>query len=170
MAIGVGAAGLPIDAGLVAVAVLGLVLAYLPWWTYFGGDEVAAEEALDRVPPQQRAMVALRAYGWAHYPILFGIVALAAGVKKAIGYAFDSLTWPQALVLAGGVAVFLVGDVAYRRVLRIGAVRFRAFGALAALATAPIGRWQAAAQLVALVLVVLAMLIWEDRAARTAPA
>ena len=163
VAIGLGAAGLPVDAGLIAVAALGLTVAYLLWWTYFGGDDDAAEHALAGVPEHRRARVALSSYGYAHLPILFGIVVLAAGVKKAMGHAFDHLTVAQALAIGGGVALFLAGDVWFRRVLSIGRARYRAAGALAALATVPLGQWLAAAQLFALVVVLVAMLSTEDR-------
>ncbi|HEY3260094.1 MAG TPA: low temperature requirement protein A [Pseudonocardiaceae bacterium] len=180
VAIGVGAAGLPVDAGLITVAALGLALAYLLWWTYFGGDDEAAERALASLPPERQPRVALRSYGFAHVPILFGIVVLAAGVKKAVGHAFDHLTVPQALALGGGVALFLVGDVLFRRELSIGVLRFRSVGAVGALATVPLGPWLATAQLVALLVVLVLMLASEDRsrgiswvrgtAGRTAPA
>jgi low temperature requirement protein LtrA len=165
VAIGVGAVGLPVDAGLITVAALGLTLAYSLWWTYFGGDEVAAEEALARLPQERRARAALRSYGYAHLPILLGIVILAAGVKKAFGHAFDHLTFPQALALAGGIALFLLGDVWFRSVLSIGLRRFRAAGAAVALATTPLGLWLASAQLVALVLV-LGLMLWAEDSAR----
>ena len=70
---------------------------------------------------------------------------------------------PQALALGGGVALFLLGDVWFRRVLSIGRARYRAAGALAALATVPLGHWQAIAQLVGLLAVLVAMLATEDR-------
>jgi low temperature requirement protein LtrA len=164
VAIGVGAAGLPVDADLIMVAALGLAMVYLLWWTYFGGDDVAAEHALAALPPQRQAMAALRSYGYAHLPILFGIVVLAAGVKKAIGHAFDHLTLPQALALGGGVALFLLGDVWFRRELSLGTLRYRAAGAVAALATVPLGVWVATAQFLALLGVLVAMLATEDRA------
>jgi low temperature requirement protein LtrA len=106
--------------------------------------------------------VALRSFGYAHLPILFGIVVLADGVKKAIGHAFDHLTVPQALALGGGVALFLLGDVWFRRELSIGLLRFRAVGAVAALATVPLGYWLATAQLLALLAVLVLMLAAED--------
>jgi len=162
VAIGVGAVGLPVDAGLITVAALGLALVYMLWWTYFGGDEEAAERALASLPPEKVARAALRSYGYAHLPILFGIVVLAAGVKKAVGHAFDHLTVPQAMALGGGVALFLLGDVLFRSELSIGLVRYRAVGAVAALATVPLGHWLATAQLLALLVALVLMLATED--------
>jgi low temperature requirement protein LtrA len=163
VAIGVGAVGLPVDMRLIPVAVLGLTLAYLMWWVYFGGDEERAEHALAAVDPSQRAMVAMRAYGYAHYVLLLGIVVFAAGVKKAIGHAADHLTLREALVLAGGLALYLLGDASFRRVLAIGRMRYRAFGAVLALATVPLGLVLAAGQMAALVVLLMAMLYLEAR-------
>ena len=139
VAIGIGAAGLPVDPALVSVAVLGLLLAACLWWAYFGGDDTRAEEALAAVPEDRRAAVAVRAFGDWHLPILLGIIALAAGLKHAIAHAFDPLDLAHALMLAGGVAAFLAGDILFRRTLRIGPARHRAVAAALALATVPVG-------------------------------
>jgi len=161
VAIGVGASGLPIDLTLIVVAVLGLTLSYLMWWVYFGGDEIRAEHALAAVPPESRGMVALRAYGYAHYFVLFGIVVFATGLKKAVGHADDHLKLVEALALAGGLSIFLLGDASYRRVLRIGRQRDRVAGAVLALATIPLGMLFTIAQLAALIALLVAMLYIE---------
>lgn len=168
VAIGVGASGLELTPTLIFVAFLGLVLSFLLWWVYFGGDDSAAEEALDRTPVAQRGRAALHAFGWAHVPLLLGVIGLAAGVKKAIGHATDHISVAQALVLSGGVAVFLLGDALFRRILRIGTPWFRFFAGLGALLTVPLGLWlNAVAQLAALVVVVAALLLAERRAAQS---
>ncbi|GLH99694.1 low temperature requirement protein A [Phytohabitans aurantiacus] len=165
VAIGVGAAGLDVDLTLVTVAALGLTLSYLMWWVYFGEGDAAAEHALSAVPRERRATVAVRAYGYAHYVLLLGIVVAAAGVKKVIGHAGDELKLAEAVTLALGVALYLLGDAAFRRVLRIGSTRFRAGGAVLALATIPLGLLIGVGQLVMLIVVLLAMLMIEARAA-----
>jgi low temperature requirement protein LtrA len=164
VAIGIGAAGLPLDLRLVAVAVLGLTLSYYLWWVYFEGDDGGAERALDAVEPERRPRAALNAYGYAHYPLLLGIVVLAAGVKVAIAKSTAELSLAQALALGGGVALFLLGDVAYRRVLSIGRSRYRLWGAVGVMATVPLGLVRAVAEMIALILVLLAMLVIEARA------
>jgi low temperature requirement protein LtrA len=169
VAIGVGAAGLPVDFGLISVAVLGLTLSYLMWWVYFGGDEERAEHALAAADPVRRARMAVAAYGFAHYGLLLGIVVVAAGVKKAIGHAADPLTLGQSLALAGGLAVYLVADVAFRRILDIGRVRYRAVAAVVMLATVPLGLYVAVIQMVALIVLLVAMLYVEAYAPRGAP-
>jgi low temperature requirement protein LtrA len=163
VAIGVGAAGLKLDGTLVGTAMLGLVLSFGLWWLYFGGDDTAAEEALDATPVAQRARKALHAFGFAHWPLLFGVAAFAAGVKKAIVYASGHVYLEQALLLGGGVAVFLLADVWFRRLLRIGVLRWRALGAAAALASVALGVRSTLAQLMALALLLGAVLLLEKR-------
>jgi low temperature requirement protein LtrA len=163
VAIGIGAAGLPVDADLVVVAILGLLLSAGMWWAYFGADDDAqAEEALTRAPAHERPWMALYGFGVAHYFLLLGVVLVAVGLKKGTGHAYDELTAAQALTLGGGVALFLAADVAFRRVLRLGRSMHRAVAAVAALATAPLGsEVAAAAQLGALALVLATALAGE---------
>ena len=139
VAIGIGAAHLPVDLALASVAVLGLLLAACLWWAYFGGDDRRAEQALAAVPDDRRGWVAVQAFGYCHLLMLLGIIALAAGLKDAIGHAFEPLDLAHALLLAGGVAAFLAGDILFRRTLRIGPARHRAAAAVLALATVPVG-------------------------------
>jgi low temperature requirement protein LtrA len=167
VAVGIGASGLPVDADLVLVAVLGLLLAAALWWLYFGGDDTRAEHALATSPPHRRALLAVNAWGYAHVPILLGVVATAVGIKMAVGHAGEHATRPQALALAGGVTLYLLGDAAFRALLRIGTWSWRAAAAALALATYPIGTELAAdAQLCALVAVLAVALTAEHTAGR----
>jgi low temperature requirement protein LtrA len=162
VAIGAGVAGQEITFGLVLVAMLGLTVSYLMWWVYFAGDDTRAEHALEAIDPARRARAALEAYGWAHYVLLLGIVATAAGIKKAVSHPVGHLTWAQALVLGAGVALYLLGDVWFRRVLRIGRLRYRLVGALAMLATVPVGAVWAVGQMLLLIGFIVAMFYWEE--------
>jgi low temperature requirement protein LtrA len=164
VAIGIGAADLPVDLALASVAVLGLLLAACLWWVYFGGDDTRAEHALAAVPDHLRGWVAIRAFGYCHLLMLLGVIAMAAGLKDAIGHAFDPLDPAHALLLAGGTAAFLVGDVLFRRTLRLGPGRLRTTAAALALATLPLGlAAPALLQLAALVLVLAGSLLAEPR-------
>jgi low temperature requirement protein LtrA len=169
VAIGIGAADLPVDLALASVAVLGLLLAACLWWAYFGGDDTRAEEALAAVPEDRRGWVALQAFGYWHLLMLLGIIALAAGLKDVIGHAFDLLDLAHALMLSGGAALFLAADVLFRRTLDLGPGRLRATAAALALATIPLGLWLSALlQLGALVLVLAGSLLAEPRLAASA--
>ena|SRR5947209_702096 len=98
--------------------------------------------------------------------MLLGIAILAAGLKKAIGHLGDALPTAPAIALAGGVAVFLVGDVCFRESLRISSVFFRTVGAIAVLATIPLAGASAAAELLGLTIVMVLMLVAEEDARR----
>jgi low temperature requirement protein LtrA len=162
VAIGIGAAGLPVDLTLASVAVLGLLLAACLWWAYFGGDDARAEHALAAVPDERRGAVAIVAFGYWHLLMLLGIIALAAGLKDVIGHAFDRLDLAHALMLSGGAALFLAGDVLFRRTLHLGPARLRATAAALALALVPLGlAISALTQLSALVLVLTGSLMAE---------
>jgi low temperature requirement protein LtrA len=163
VAVGIGAAGLPIDLELAGVAVLGLLLSAGLWWTYFGGgDDERAETALANAPPARRAVMALNGFGYWHIPILLGVIATAAGLKKSTGHPGEHLHVAQALELGGGIALFMLGDLLFRRSLGIGSVRWRAAVAILALATIPLGlAVSAVAQLAALVAIMAGALTLE---------
>ena len=168
--IGVDAAGLAVDLPLVLVAILGLALSACLWWTYFGGDDARAEEALAAAPRARRPRLAIDAFGYAHFLLLLGIVAIAAAQKKAIGHAFDPLSFEASLGFGAGLAVFLAGDVLFRRSLAIGRTDVRLSAALLALATVPLGTEVAAvAQLAALVALMAAMFALENAAVSQSP-
>jgi low temperature requirement protein LtrA len=162
VAIGIGLTGLALDVELVGVAVLGLALSACLWWIYFGGDEERAEAALAAVPTERRPLVAVTAFGHWHLLILLGVVSVAAAVKQASPHPFAALDLAPALQLAGGAAVFLLGDVLFRRTLHIGPGRWRAGAAVLALATIPLGvAVAAAAQIAALVALLAGALVAE---------
>ena len=160
VAIGVGAQGLPLSVGLIAVAVLSLVLAYFLWWAYFGSDDVRAEHALASIAdPQRRSRMALHAFGYVHVPLLIAVVMAAAGVKKTIGHPGDELGWGAAGLLGGGVALFLLSEVAFQRVLSLDSSRWRLAAVAGAAAAVPLGALiNGATQLAATVAVVATLL------------
>ncbi|MFB9893239.1 low temperature requirement protein A [Planobispora takensis] len=166
VAIGIGAKDLPIGFALGLAAVLGLALAACLWWVYFGGDdETRAEHSLNANEPVRRTRLILGAYFYAHIPILLGVVAVAAGIKKAIGHPVDPLKLAASVTLAAGVTLFLAGNAWFRRVLGIPGNRLRVVGALVAPLTVALGLWSALAQLVALVALVTAVIVAERRQA-----
>jgi low temperature requirement protein LtrA len=163
VAIGAGTVGLPITIRLLVVVMLGLSLAYLMWWVYFGGDDVAAERALAEIDPKRRALAAIHAYGWAHYGLLLGIVLVAAAVKGTIAHSVSHLGTATAFLLAAGISLYLASDAVFRRILRISRTRYRAAAAVLALATVPLGLIAGVLQLVGLNVLLGGMLSIEAR-------
>jgi len=156
-----GAGGPALNPELAGAALLGLALAAALWWSYFGGDEERAALALRAAPAAEQPRLALAAYFFSYIPMLLGVITLAVGVKGSIGHLTEPLTAGSAVALGAGVALYLFGDVAFRRVLRTGAVAARLAAALLALATVPLGQERALAQLLVLLVLLIAMLVAE---------
>jgi low temperature requirement protein LtrA len=137
--LGVGAGDIPVRLPLVRAALLGLALAAALWWSYFDRDDLRGEHALARAEPTERARLGLQAYWFAHLLMIAGIVVAAAGLEGVISNVVRPAPDTTAWQLATGVAVYLAGDVLFRRVLRLGATGTRLVAAALAVGTAPIG-------------------------------
>jgi low temperature requirement protein LtrA len=130
-----------VDWSLLAIALLGLVVAAALWWIVFGsGDDERARQVLVKAGPKRRPALALSAFFYGFIPLLLGLVGLAAGVLMAVTVVGSSRgSVGQSAVLACGAALFLGGNAAVRRHLGIAPVQFRAAAAVLAVATIPIG-------------------------------
>jgi low temperature requirement protein LtrA len=161
--IGAGAASLPVDLDHVLVVLLSLGLSASLWWLYFR-DEEPVEQAMIDASESRRARLALVGFGYWHYGLLLGVVAVAAGLKKTIGHPYDDLGGWSGLELALGVALFTACTVGFRATLGLGISRGRLLAAAAALATIPLGTGVSAlAQLLALTAIMVAALVLEAR-------
>ena len=163
VAVGIGAAGLPIDAALAAAAILGLGLSACLWWAHFGNPTIDRPRRPEPRAMAQRPRLAISAFGYWHLLLLLGIVAIAFALKSTTGHAFSALALAQAVALGGGVALFLLGEALFRHTLELGGERGRGLCAMLALSTIPVGRAAAALQLAALVGLFVAMLANVDR-------
>ncbi|MFC4912466.1 low temperature requirement protein A [Actinomadura gamaensis] len=153
VAVGVGAGHQRLTAGLIVTVLLGLGLAAAVWWTYFSRDDAAAEDALTAADPAERANMTMSGYFYAHIPLIVGIIVLAAGVKNAVAVSWHALAYRPSFALAGGTALFLLGDAWFRRVVRIGPSGIRILAAVACAVAVPLAHWSAAVGVAALVLV-----------------
>jgi low temperature requirement protein LtrA len=118
VAIGVGAAGLPLEAGLIAAALLGIAVVASLWWSYFDWVAFVAQARLAEATGAERATFARDLYSYLHLPMVAGIVLFALGLKTTLADVDGSLRTIPALGLCGGVALYLLAHVALR--LRIG--------------------------------------------------
>jgi low temperature requirement protein LtrA len=181
-AVGIGAAGPasrggPPDWRLLVSAVLGLAVAAALWWTVLGsGDDEAAVRVMTAASGDRRTMLALNAFFYGNIPLLLGLVAMAAGVLRAVVQAAGPGGPPagsaagagQALVLACGAAAFLAGDVISRWQLGTGPFRLRAAAAAAAVATAAVGTYAGLNAQLILVAAVLVTPLLAERQSDTA--
>ncbi len=113
VAIGAGLTG-EIDAGVVAAAALGLIVACALWWAYFDWVALEAESRFRRTRGDQRAVIARDSYSYLHLPMIAGIVLIALGVKKTIGDVGEPLKTAPAVALFGGIALYYAGHVGFR--------------------------------------------------------
>ena len=91
VAIGVGSDS-EVDAGIVAGAVLGVVVCGALWWLYFDVVALVAERRLSKAAPgRERNAIGRDSYGYLHLPMVAGIVLLALGFKKTLGHVGEAL-------------------------------------------------------------------------------
>jgi low temperature requirement protein LtrA len=143
-------------------AVLGsMVLISALWWVYFGtGDDERGSVALAALPDAVRTRTALIAYSLGHLGHVAALVLVAVGLHRVVVHPPDRLAALAALTFGGGVALFLLAEVLFRRVLALGTVAVLLGGAAASLASGFVGATSSALlQLVLLVIVVLAVLV-----------
>ena len=134
VAIGVGAHE-HVDWGIVAAAVLALVLAACLWWAYFDVAAIVAGRFLERAEPgREQNRIARDSYSYLHFPMIAGVALLAVGLKRTLADVPGDLGIVSSFALLGGAALFLLAQVAFRlRVMHTMAVR-RLLTALALLA------------------------------------
>lgn len=98
---------------VIVALVLGVAIMATFWWTYFGLAG-GAKQRLEQAQGDERAHLARDAYSYLHLPMVAGIMFFAVGAHTAVAHATDPLPTLPAIALAGGMALFYLGDVAYR--------------------------------------------------------
>jgi low temperature requirement protein LtrA len=112
VAIGVSAEGQPVDADLLLGGMFGLLATIGLWWTYFDRFASTAEARLrDHDDP---VLAAADGYSYLHLPIVVGIIVFAVGIKVTIQDVGEPASDAARLALCGGLAMFLIGNVAFR--------------------------------------------------------
>jgi low temperature requirement protein LtrA len=114
VAIGVGASH-TLDLGIATAAVLGVALTAAMWWIYFDIVAIVAGRRLEEAEPGKvQNEMARDSYSYMHLVMVAGIVLAALGMKTTIGHTGDHLHAVPAFALLGGVAIYLLGHVAFR--------------------------------------------------------
>ncbi len=114
VSIGIGAAGVPLTAGIVATAVLGIVIIAALWWAYFDVYAVGAQQRLSATHGVERAQLARDYYSYLHMPMIAGVVLFALGLKKTVEHVDDPLATVPAVALCGGLSLYFLTHVALR--------------------------------------------------------
>jgi low temperature requirement protein LtrA len=138
--------------------VLSLVLVASLWWSYFDREDRRAADKLVAAAPEERSRMGILGYWYAHLALIAGIVLIAAGIRQLLeGH-------PGMRLLAGGMALFMLGDVFFRWVMGMHPIAVRCFGAVLAVALGFAGtRWGAQAALAAIAALAIAVLLIERR-------
>jgi low temperature requirement protein LtrA len=114
VALGLGATGAGLDAGVIATAVLGLVAAAAFWLAYFDFFTIRAERLLGESSGPQRVALARDVFSYLHLPMVTGIVLFALALKETIAHVGDELGTIPAFGLCVGSALYLSSFVAIR--------------------------------------------------------
>ena len=114
VATGLGAEGIGLDAEVVLAAMFGILLAATLWWLYFDVVALVAERRLQAAKGLAQIRMARDSYSYIHLLMIAGIVLMALGAKKTIGAVDEPLKVVPAVALCGGVALYLLGHIAFR--------------------------------------------------------
>ena len=116
-AIGIGAAGIPLDTGVIVAALMGILVAAAVW-SYFDWFAYAIQARLAELNGARRAALARDAYSYLHLPMVAGIVLFALGLKTTLAHVEEPLGTIPSVGLFGGVGLYFLAHVALR--LRMG--------------------------------------------------
>ena len=152
--------GVPGDT-VVALMAAG-AFAGLLWWSDFDRPQPALERFAGTLPDNQRGRFVRDVYTYAHAPLVAGIVLSAAVLEKITLHPTEPLALPFRMMLFGGLALVVVGDVAaVARTFRLIARERIAAAAVLLLLVVLSGRWDGIVLLVAVDLVILGTLVTE---------
>jgi low temperature requirement protein LtrA len=119
VAIGVGAAGVPVSATLLITAVVGVAVACTLWIAYFDGAAESLETAVDAHTGVDRVTTARDVYSVMHFLLVSGLILIALAMKSALKDSESGWQEPlagyAAFALGLGLFQFLAGLWAMRR-------------------------------------------------------
>ncbi|MCP3785420.1 low temperature requirement protein A [Micromonospora sp. A3M-1-15] len=109
----------PITWSVIVGSALGFVVVAVLWWSYFDIARFAAEQSLQRLPNDAKALLGRDAYALLHLPMVGGLILLALGLKHALSSTEVSTAdrWDtgSVLVLYGGAVLYLLGLLAFEK-------------------------------------------------------
>jgi low temperature requirement protein LtrA len=114
VALGIGAAGLDLDLGVVTAGIVGIALAATLWWAYFDVVALVAERKLREAEGNAQLAMARDSYSYLHLPMVAGIILAAVGGKKTLADVGEPLEAVPALGLCGGLALYFLAHVVFR--------------------------------------------------------
>jgi low temperature requirement protein LtrA len=138
IAIGLGARSTDLGIGVIAAALLGLVVATSFWLAYFDFFPIRAQQLLAERHGAERIALARDAYSYLHLPMVAGIVLFAFSMKVTLAHVGRDLGTIPAFALCAGPALYLLAFVALRLRVARSLGRGRMVAAVACMAVFPI--------------------------------
>jgi len=114
VAIGIGARGTRLDAGVIVAALLGFLVATSFWLAYFDFFQTRVRQLLTGRSGEDRIAIARDVYTYCHLPMVIGIILFAFALKSTLAHLGDELGTVEAVALCGGSALYLFAYVALR--------------------------------------------------------
>jgi len=163
---GATAASLPATTGAVCAFVVAFLGSVAMWWIYFNiGAERGSREITGHADPGRYARAV---YTYFHIPIIAGIVVCAVADELTIAHPGGHLELSSAVALLGGPALYLAGNVFFKRA----SAKYYPLSHLVGLgllaAMAPFAMWFTPLALgAATTAVLITVAIWETRSFST---
>jgi low temperature requirement protein LtrA len=138
VAIGIGARGTDLGAGVIAAALLGLAVASGFWLAYFDYFPMRAQQLLERRHGEERIALARDVYSYLHLPMIAGIMLFAFAMKVTLANVGHELDTIPAFALCLGPALYLSAFVGLRLRISRTVGRGRIVAAVACAAVFPV--------------------------------
>jgi low temperature requirement protein LtrA len=114
IAIGLGARGTALGAGVIVAAVLALIVVASFWLAYFDFFPIRGQQMLVDRSGIQRTTLARDIYTYLHLPMVAGIVLFAFAMRATLAHVGEKLDTIPAFALCFGPALYLFAYVALR--------------------------------------------------------
>jgi low temperature requirement protein LtrA len=107
-----GLAGATRTPTVIATGVLAVAVTCGLWWSYFRQGRAAFEHALAAREGNARSCMARDVFSVTHFPMLCGVIAMAAAMEEALAHPDGPLVLNLRVALGGGAMLFVCGTAA----------------------------------------------------------
>jgi low temperature requirement protein LtrA len=104
-----GLAGAAMTPAAIATGVLAVAVTCGLWWSYFRRTRLELEHALRQSAGNTRSRLARDVFSVMHFPMLCGVIALAAGTEEALAHPDELLAVSVRVALGAGAMLFVCG-------------------------------------------------------------
>ncbi len=161
VAVGVTTGGRLTEPDVAMAFVAAMIVITALWWTYFGvDDDERGLRAIESAAVQLQTRLASRAYSLWHVLHITGLVLVAVALRDVMRNPWHPLSWGGALAFGGGVAVFMLAQLLFRRTLGIGTGRLHLAVAAALVVVVPLGVFATGFGQLAVSAAILVVFVW----------